>query len=256
MPTSTASVAVSSSAAPAASAPAGGPSHLAPKVIAKIPHDPAAFTQGLVYVDSTFLEGTGQYGESTLRRVDATTGKVLRSQALSTGVFGEGLARQDGELFELTWQEHVCFVWDEASFAKKRELHYDGEGWGITNDGHGLLITSDGSAELRFREPGDFHEVRHVTVHDGGRTFTNVNELELVRSEVFANIWQTTTIVRIDPNDGHITGYLDMSGLPEPPHDDDPDAVLNGIAYDAASNRLWVTGKRWRFVYEIETPAL
>ena len=181
---------------------------------------------------------------------------MLRSVALPRSVFGEGLARFDGELFELTWQEHTCFVYDEASFEKKRELRYDGEGWGVTNDGSGSSSPSDALAAptFGFREPATFHEVRHVTVHDGSHELTNVNELELVRGEILANIWQTTTIIRVDPKDGRVIGYLDLSGLPEPSHADDPDAVLNGIAYDATNNRLFVTGKRWQSVYEITVP--
>jgi glutamine cyclotransferase len=242
------------STASATTTATSAPTKLTPKLVAQTPHDPGAFTQGLVFANGAFLEGTGQYGESTLRRVDPFSGKVTTKVDLPANMFGEGIARQNGEVFELTWREHTCIVYDEVSLKKTRELTYEGEGWGITNGADGLLVTSDGSATLRFRDPKTFKEVKNLTVKDNGHAIENINELELVRGEILANVWTTKTILRIDPSDGHVIGYLDLSGLPEPNHDDDPDAVLNGIAFDEPSGRLWVTGKRWKAVYEIAPP--
>jgi glutaminyl-peptide cyclotransferase len=225
-----------------------------PVVRGKTPHDPGAFTQGLVYADGRFLESTGMYGESSLRRVDPASGRVLQEVRLPDNVFGEGLARLNGELFQLTWREHVCFVYDEVTLEKRREVTYDGQGWGLTTDGGNLLVISDGSAVLRFLDPASFREERLITVRDEGRPVAQLNELEWVRGEILANMWQTNRIARIDPATGAVRGYLDLSGLPEP-HHDDADAVLNGIAYDEAGDRLFVTGKRWQSVFEIARPA-
>jgi glutamine cyclotransferase len=225
-----------------------------PAVVAATPHDPAAFTQGLVFADGTFLESTGMYGESSLRRVEPRTGRVIASVKLPADVFGEGLARLHGELFQVTWREHTCFVYDEATLARRRELTYEGEGWGLTSDGEALLVMSDGSAALRFLDPASLREVRRVAVHDGTRPVPRLNELEWVRGEILANVWLTSTIARIDPDTGEVRGWLDLSSLPEP-HHDDADAVANGIAYDDAGGRLFVTGKRWRSVFEIAAPS-
>jgi glutaminyl-peptide cyclotransferase len=230
------------------------PATMVPALLGRRPHDPAAFTQGLLFADGAFLESTGTYGGSSLRRVDPATGSVLKTAPVPSNVFGEGLARLHGELFQLTWREHRCFVYDEATFQKRRELTYDGEGWGLTSDGNATMILSDGSATLRFVDPASFRVTRTLTVHDGGRPLERLNELEWVRGEILANVWGTSTIVRIDPQSGDVLGHLDLSGLPEPPHPDDPDAVLNGIAYDVDGDRLFVTGKRWHTVFEIARP--
>jgi glutaminyl-peptide cyclotransferase len=224
-----------------------------PVIVGRTPHDPTSFTQGLIFAGHTFLESTGRYGESSLRRVDPTTGSAVSALALPTKFFGEGLARSHGELFQLTWREHVCLVYDEATLMKRRELAYDGEGWGLTSDRDGLLIMSDGSAVLRFLESASFHEVRRVTVSDGEHALARLNELEWVRGEILANVWQTSMIARVDPSSGRVRGYIDLSGLPEP-HPDDDDEVLNGIAYDDTDGRLFVTGKRWTSVFEITLP--
>ena len=227
---------------------------MVPALLGQRPHDPVAFTQGLLFTDGAFLESTGMYGESALRRVDPATGRVLKNASLPSNVFGEGLARLHGELFQLTWREHRCFVYDEVTFEKRRELTYEGEGWGLTSDGDATMILSDGSAALRFLDPASFRVMRTLAVHEGGRPLERLNELEWVRGEILANVWETTTIVRIDPRSGDVVGYLDLSGLPEPAHPDDPDAVLNGIAYDIADDRLFITGKRWHTVFEIARP--
>jgi glutaminyl-peptide cyclotransferase len=225
-----------------------------PSLVAQSPHDPSAFTQGLVFADGTFLESTGLYGESTLRRVDPKSGRVLAAVRLPPHLFAEGLARMRGELFQLTWREGVCIVYDERTFAKRREMTYEGEGWGLASDGNGFLVMSDGTPVLRFLEPSTFRVVRTVTVRDGTRPLAGLNELEWVRGEILANVWQTNSIARIDPESGEVHGYLDVATLPEPPHND-PDDVLNGIAYDEATGHLFVTGKRWRSVFEIDLPA-
>jgi glutamine cyclotransferase len=227
---------------------------MVPAILGRHPHDPMAFTQGLLFADGALLESTGMYGESSLRRVDPATGNVLKAIPLPPDVFGEGLARLHGELFQLTWREHRCFVYDEVTFEKRRELTYEGEGWGLTSDGEALLVLSDGSAALRFLDPNDFRVVRTLAVHEGGRAIERLNELEWVRGEILANVWEDSIVVRIDPHSGDVLGRLDLSELPEPPHHDDPDAVLNGIAYDVAGDRLFVTGKRWSTMFEITRP--
>jgi glutaminyl-peptide cyclotransferase len=238
-----------------ASAPVrAGPATIVPALLGQRPHDPAAFTQGLLFADGSFLESTGMYGESSLRRVDPATGSVLKAVSLPSDVFGEGLARLHGELFQLTWREHRCFVYDEVTFESKRVLTYEGEGWGLTSDGDATIILSDGSAVLRFLDPVTFSVVRTLAIHDGVRPLERLNELEWVRGEILANVWETTMIVRIDPRSGDVLGHLDLSSLPEPPHPNDPDAVLNGIAYDVAGDRLFVTGKRWHTIFEIARP--
>ena len=230
------------------------PSTQAQLVVSRMPHDPRAFTQGLVFSEGVFFESTGEYGESTLRRVDPESGRVLRSVPLAPQFFGEGLALLHGELFQLTWREHRCFVYDAATFDKKRELAYDGEGWGLATDPDGgLLVMSDGSAVLRFVDPQTFRVVRTVNVVADGQPVTELNELEWVRGEVYANVWGTNVIVRIDPATGNVRGHLELSALPEP-HHDDADDVLNGIAYDTQHDRLFVTGKRWTAIYEIRRP--
>ena len=243
---------------PSTRAPASAkvaPATMIPAILEQRPHDPYAFTQGLLFADGAFLESTGRYGESSLRRVDPATGRVLKAISLPPNVFGEGLARLGGELFQLTWREHRCFVYDDVTFQKRRELTYEGEGWGLTSDGEALLVLSDGSATLRFVDPTSFRVVRTLAVHEGDRSLERLNELEWVRGEILANVWQASVILRIDPSSGEVRGHLDLSGLPEPPHHDDPDAVLNGIAYDAAGDRLFVTGKRWSTMFEIARPA-
>jgi glutamine cyclotransferase len=166
-----------------------------------MPHDPNAFTQGLLFADGAFLESTGLYGESSLRRVEPGTGRIVSAVHLPAHIFGEGLARLHDELFQLTWRERLCLVYDATTFEKRRQLTYEGEGWGLTSDGN-VLILSDGSAVLRFLDPASFQEVRRITVHDGARALAQLNELEWVRGEILANVWQTDVVARIDPNSG------------------------------------------------------
>jgi glutaminyl-peptide cyclotransferase len=222
------------------------------QIVHVYPHDPDAFTQGLVYADGHLYESTGRNGKSSIRMVDLATGKVLQHYDLAAKYFGEGLTSWGSDLVQLTWKAHLGFVYDRFSFAWKRSFHYDGEGWGLTQDGKQLIL-SDGTPVLRFLDPQTFSETRHISVRDEkGRPLFNINELEYVRGEIYANVWQTDEIVRISPRTGRVLGRIDLSGLMDKSQLADADAVLNGIAYDAKGNRLFVTGKLWPKLFEIK----
>lgn len=237
------------------SAAAAAPSRRRPdryRVVHVFPHDSGAFTQGLVYADGHLYESTGLNGRSSLRMVDVQTGRVLQKHDLPAQYFGEGLTSWENHLVQLTWKSGTAFVYDRFSFALRRTAHYPWEGWGLTQDGNNLIL-SDGSSVLRFIDPQSFREVRRISVRDaGGRPLLNLNELEYVRGEIYANVWQTDWIVRISPRDGKVLGWLDLSGLMDKSQLSDPDAVLNGIAYDAKWDRLFVTGKLWPKLFEIK----
>jgi glutamine cyclotransferase len=220
------------------------------KVVAAYPHDPAAFTQGLAIDAGTLYEGTGQYGASSLRRVDLATGRVEKMRPLNPRYFGEGIAVLDGRIYQLTWQEQVGIVYDAATFEVLRTFSYAGEGWGLTHDGTHLIL-SDGTAVLRFYDPESFAVVRTVEAREGGRAIARLNELEYVNGEIWANIWYEDRIVRISPADGTVLGWIDLSSLYSRAARG-PEAVLNGIAYDADSARLFVTGKNWPTLFEIK----
>lgn len=217
------------------------------EVVATYPHDPQAFTQGLVYEDGYLFEGTGRNGESSLRRVDLATGEVLQRSNLGARYFGEGITILGDRIYQLTWQSHIGFVYDRESFRQLQTFFLPGEGWGLTHDGNQLIV-SDGTPVLRFLDPETFKEERRVVVTEAGRPLARLNELEYIDGEVWANVWYTDYIVRIDPASGVVTGKLDLSGLHQ---GREPDAVLNGIAWDAESRRLFVTGKLWPALYEI-----
>ena len=221
------------------------------RIVNAYPHDPTAFTQGLAFADNQLYEGTGLYGRSSLRQVELETGRVLREHRLPDALFGEGVTFSRGHLVQLTWQAHLGLVFDPNTFVLVRTFHYPTEGWGITSDGE-LLIMSDGSAKLHFLEPKKFRRVRQVLVHDDQRPITNLNELEYVRGEVYANVWQTDHIARIDPNSGRVLGWIDLTGLLADAQRQPSTDVLNGIAYDAVGDRLFVTGKLWPTLFEIE----
>lgn len=221
------------------------------QVVRSYPHDRAAFTQGLIVRDGVFYEGTGLFGRSTLRRVQIDTGEVLQSKPIAPEYFGEGITEWKGSLIQLTWQSEVGFVYDLKTFERTKTWNYKGEGWGLTHDAS-RLIMSDGSSSLRFLDPATFRELSRVTVRDASGPVERLNELEYVKGEVFANIWQADRIARIDPKDGHVTGWIDLSGLLSITERGGTDAVLNGIAYDAATDRLFVTGKLWPRVFEIK----
>lgn len=220
------------------------------EVVRAWPHDRAAFTQGLIWHDGGLIESTGRY-PSTVRKVRLEDGAVLSRRILDTTYFGEGLTEVGGRVFSLTWRNGRGFIWDAADLSPRGEFAYDGEGWGLTDDG-ARLILSDGSDVLRFLDPATQAEIGQIPVTLNGRPVDRINELEWVDGEVFANIWQTDLIIRIDPATGKVTGVVDLTDLlPDRagmnPHDD----VLNGIAWDPDGRRLFVTGKNWPTIFEI-----
>jgi glutamine cyclotransferase len=215
------------------------------------PHDRTAFTQGLEFVDGVLYEGTGLNGRSSIRKVQLETGKVLRDRPLSREHFGEGITLWKTRLFELTYTSQIAFTYDKESFEPRQSFRYSGEGWGLTHDS-AALIMSDGTADLRFIDPETFTERRRVKVTDAGRPIASLNELEYVKGQVFANIWTTDRIARIDPASGHVLSWIDLSGLLSASERANGDAVLNGIAYDQTGDRLFVTGKLWPKLFEIE----
>jgi glutaminyl-peptide cyclotransferase len=221
------------------------------RVVHTFPHDPQAYTQGLIFEDGYLYESTGLNGRSSLRMVDLETGRVLQRADVPEKYFAEGLTDWGSTLIQLTWQSHIAFVYDRFSFRQMRTFNYNGEGWGLTQDGRNLIL-SDGSATLRFFDPQTFREVRHIVVKDHGAQVTQLNELEFVRGEIYANVWHTDRIARISPSSGNVIGWIDLTGLLAPGQVSDPEAVLNGIAYDAAHDRLFVTGKLWPKLFEIK----
>ena len=220
------------------------------EIVNTYPHDPAAFTQGLVITDEGLYEGTGRWGESTLREVVLETGAVVRTHALAPQYFGEGITIFDDRIYQLTWQEGDGFIYDRATFEQVQTFTYPHEGWGITHDDTRLIV-SDGTATIRFWDPATLQETGRITVRDHAGPVNRLNELEFVDGELWANIWLTDLIARIDPATGDVLGYIDLTGLLDTSTLTQPADVLNGIAYDAASGRLFVTGKRWPALYEI-----
>jgi len=221
------------------------------KVIHTYPHDQAAFTQGLIYLDGHLYESTGLKGQSSLREEELETGKIIAFHDVPGQYFAEGLTEWGDTLIQLTWQSHIALVYDRASFHLLRTFPYDGEGWGLTEDGKSLIL-SDGTATLRFLDPVTFHEVRRITVKDRGAPVKNLNELEFIHGEIYANIWYSDRIARISPQSGKVLGWIDLTGLLPDADRSSRDAVLNGIAWDAQHNRLFVTGKLWPRLFEIE----
>jgi glutaminyl-peptide cyclotransferase len=221
------------------------------RVVKAYPHDPTAYTQGLIYRDGFLFESTGLNGHSTLRKVKLETGEVVQQRRLDPAYFGEGLADSNGQIVQLTWQSHVAFVYDLVSFAPRRTFRYSGEGWGLARSQEGFIL-SDGSSELRVLDRATFRELRRVTVSDAGVPVRDLNELEFIRGEVYANVWHTDRIARISPRSGRVTRWIDLRGLMSAGYRLDAEAVLNGIAYDDANNRLFVTGKLWPRLFEIE----
>jgi glutamine cyclotransferase len=220
------------------------------QMVRAFPHDPRAFTQGLQYVDGVFFEGTGQVGQSSIRRVELETGKVLQQRDVPAPHFGEGITVWKNDLIELTWQTHVAFVYDRKTFEPKKQFRYPGEGWGLTHDGVNLIM-SDGTNELRVLDPVTFVEKRRIKVTAAGEPLRELNEVEFVNGEIFANVWQTDYVARIAPDTGKVTGYIDLRGLLSSAERARTD-VLNGIAYDAEHDRLFVTGKWWPKLFEIK----
>jgi glutamine cyclotransferase len=233
---------------------AAGPQHPPEymfKIIHDYPHDQEAFTQGLVYHDGFLYEGTGLNGQSSLRKVRLETGEVVQHVDLSAEYFGEGIAIAGNKLFQLTWQSHIGFVYNLADFKLLRQFSYPGEGWGLTSRGNEIFM-SDGTAEIRVLDAATLKEKRRFTVRDGAAPVDQLNELEFVEGELFANVWQTDRIARISPQNGKVVGWIDLSGLLSPIYRRKDGAVLNGIAYDATHKRLFVTGKLWPKIFEIQ----
>jgi glutaminyl-peptide cyclotransferase len=221
------------------------------QIVHAYPHDSSAFTEGLFYLNGELFESTGLEGQSSVRRVKLETGEVLQKYDLSDKYFGEGIVNWKDKILQLTWRSEVGFVFDLRTFQKEREFHYPGEGWALTQDGH-RLIMDDGTAQIRFWNPDSLGEMGRITVTDHDQPVANLNELEWVDGQIYANIWGTTRIARIDPGSGKVLGWIDLSGLEkESGADPNSDSVLNGIAYDAKSRRLFVTGKKWAKLFEI-----
>jgi glutaminyl-peptide cyclotransferase len=223
-------------------------------VVKSYPHDPHAFTQGLEYFDGSLYESTGRSGQSTLRQTVLETGAVLKQVSLPTQYFGEGLTIFHGKVYQLTWLTKIGFVYDVRSFRQVGEFHYGTEGWGLTHDDSSLIL-SDGTNKLLFLDPVSFKVTRTLEVYAGNEAVTNLNELEYIRGEIFANVWHSARIARIDPRSGQVLAWIDLTTVTGREKHGAED-VLNGIAYDAKRGRLLVTGKDWAAVYEIKVEGL
>lgn len=222
------------------------------EVIHTYPHDPAAFTEGLFYLNGFLYESTGLEQHSSIRKVRIDNGQVVQKLDIPPQYFGEGIVNWGDRLVSLTWQSHVGFVFDLASLKLRREFHYEGEGWALTQDGKEIIM-SDGTAQLRFLNPDTLKETRRLEVTLNGRPLPNLNELEWVKGEIFANVWHANWIARIDPVSGQVVGLVNLTGILSASNlADGPDGVLNGIAYDAKRDRLFVTGKNWPSLFEIK----
>ncbi|MBI1914392.1 MAG: glutaminyl-peptide cyclotransferase [Planctomycetes bacterium] len=226
-----------------------GPARYTYEVVNTYPHETDAFTQGLAFEDGLLYEGTGIEGRSSLREVELETGKVRRKVDLDARFFGEGITVLDDRIYQLTWKNEIGFIYDRRTFDLLSRIGYSGEGWGLTNDGRHLIM-SNGLATLQFLDSKTFRVVRTIRVTEGDRLVKDLNELEYVEGEIFANVWHVDRIARIDPESGRLTAWIDMSGLLPGgrPH---AEAVLNGIAYDRKGKRLFVTGKEWPKLFEI-----
>jgi glutaminyl-peptide cyclotransferase len=230
------------------------------KLVAAYDHDPAAFSQGLVIHSGEMFEGTGQYGNSSLRKVDIKSGRVLESVPLSKEYFGEGITLLNGTIYQLTWREKVCFVYDAATLKQIGTFQLTGkgwdaqqEGWGLANDGK-YLYMSDGKSNIRVIDPAKFTVVRQIRVHTGPRRVEGLNELEFVNGELLANIWYSDHIARISPESGEVLGWLDASQLYPAAQRPSREHVLNGIAFDQVTGKLYLTGKNWPKLFEVQLP--
>lgn len=239
-------------ARPSAPAPprSTGPARYVVEPVRRIAHTPDAFTQGLAFHQSRLFESTGLHGQSSLRELDPSSGRVMRRRDVPAEHFAEGLTIFDGKVFQITWQSQRCFVYDLDSFRPLAEHSYVGEGWGLTHDGTNLVL-SDGSARLRFFDPRTFVEQRVVRVRDGERSIDQLNELEMIDGEVWANIWHEDRIARINPTTGRVVAWVDATALHDSLHLGDPEAVLNGIAFEPSTRRIVLTGKNWPAMFEV-----
>ena len=224
-----------------------------PQIVARYPHDPKAFTEGLFFRDGALYESTGYEGQSTIRRVDPQTGRILASVKLPPGLFGEGVVDWQDRIYSVTWHGGLGFRWSLNGLKRLGTFHYAGEGWALTSDRKHIIL-SDGTPVLRFLDPHTLKVVRRLKVTVEGEPVEQLNELEYVKGEILANIWLSNRIARIDPQTGAVKGWIDISALAAQIGGNDPDAVANGIAYDAAHDRLFVTGKFWPLLFEIRLP--
>ena len=221
------------------------------KVVATYPHFTDSYTEGFFYRNGLFYEGTGLEGHSAVLVITPATGRPVQHVDLPPQYFGEGIVDWGPNLYEWTWQSHLCFVYDRFSLTLRKQFTYTGEGWGITRTAT-ELITSDGTATLRFRDPETFRETRRILIHDGAQPVTQLNELEYIHGEIYANIWHSDRIARISPRDGHVIAWIDLTGLLPEDQKRTAESVLNGIAYDLQHDRLFVTGKQWPTIFEIK----
>ncbi|WP_171036183.1 glutaminyl-peptide cyclotransferase [Maricaulis alexandrii] len=246
-------LALASAALLPAPAQAQMPARQTAQIVAEHPHDANAFTQGLFIEDGRLFESTGRVGSSGLRRIDLDSGEVEQSVAIDPPYFGEGSTQIGDRIYMLTWRRETGFIFDAGTLEPTGRFNYDGEGWGLTQDGSSLIL-SDGTAELRWLDPATFEETRRVTVRLGGRPVRRLNELEWVDGEIWANIWQSDLIVRIDPETGTVTGLIDLGEVIPDAVAGSLDAVPNGIAWNAETGQIYVTGKLWPALYEIRLP--
>ena len=221
------------------------------KVVAQYPHSTSSYTEGFFYLNGIFYEGTGLEGQSTVASIFPETGKPIQQHTIPPQYFGEGIVDWGPYLYEWTWQTHVGFIYDRATLQPVRQFTYTGEGWGMTRNTH-EIITSDGTSTLRFRDPATFKETHHITVHDGTQLIDQLNELEWIKGEIYANVWHSDRIARISPANGKVLGWIDLTGLLPDSQKVNAEAVLNGIAYDAQHDRIFVTGKQWPTIFEIK----
>jgi glutamine cyclotransferase len=221
------------------------------KIINSYPHDLDSFTQGLVYENGFFYEGSGLYGKSSLRRVNYNTGEILQIHNLSSEYFGEGITIFDDQIIQLTWKSKIGFVYDKDSFEQSGTFTYTTEGWGVTHDGEHLIM-SDGTSNIYYLDPVTFQEEKRIVVKDNNTHVTKLNELEYINGEIYANVWLTNNIVIIEPDTGNVSGWIDLEGLIDHNNQTQNIDVLNGIAYDEENERLFVTGKLWSKIFEIE----
>jgi glutaminyl-peptide cyclotransferase len=221
------------------------------KVVAMFPHSTESYTEGFLYLDGIFYEGIGINGHSAILAVAPETGRILQRHDLPPDYFGEGIVDWGPYVYQWTWKSQVCFVYDRFSLKVVKRFRYAGEGWGMSRT-EKELITSDGTATLRFRDPETFRETRHILVKDGNKVVSRLNELEFIKGEIYANVWHSDMIARISPRDGQVIAWIDLKALLPVEQRIDDEVVLNGIAYDAKYDRIFVTGKRWPTVFQIE----
>ena len=233
----------------------GGSASVAPvygyRVVATYPHSTDSYTEGFFYLDGIFYESVGITGRSAVMAVAPETGRTLLRHDLPPEYFGEGIVDWGANIYQWTWKSHVGFVYDRFTLRVVKQFTYTEEGWGMTRTAK-ELISSDGTATLRFRDPETFRETRHIFVKDGNKVIDQLNELEFIKGEIYANVWHSDRIARISPRDGHVIAWIDLTGLLPDEQRKDAESVLNGIAYDAEHDRIFVTGKRWPAVFEIE----